>query len=254
MSEEINKIINKKSGNDPKMAILVLQICAAVVFILFAVVIRLIGGDFYEKVRNIYYGAVSTDTTVSSVAADDTKTAGEAKNQADKPIGTANLLNEVETVAAVKTLELVDEDSASNSETTLKKEKEINTIIWPVEGPITSGFGYRNDPFTGKLSFHSGIDIAVKTGTQVKTVAAGKVCKAEYSDNYGYYLIVDHTNGFMTLYAHCSKLCVKKGDSVAGGQTIALSGSTGRSTGPHLHFETILGGYKSNPMWLLPEI
>lgn len=252
MSDEISKIISKKAVSDPKTVILVLQICAAVIFILSAVVIRLLGGDFYKRVRNIYYAAVSVDTTIKSVTEAEPEFAEKPPKNTDGSAEQDKVIEKTQVV--IETLGSVDEEVYSVKQADLKKGKKINTIIWPLEGVITSGYGYRNDPLTGKPSFHSGIDIAAESGTEIKTVAAGRVHKAEYSDSYGYFLIVDHTNGFMTLYAHCSRLCVKKGDRVAGGEIIALSGSSGRSTGPHLHFETILGGYKSNPTWLLPEV
>lgn len=137
----------------------------------------------------------------------------------------------------------------------LKTNANINSLIWPVNnGKITSDFGLRNDPFTAKASYHKGLDIAVNMGTPVVAAASGKVIRAGYEkDGYGNFAVVEHSSGFMTLYAHCSKVAVKAGDSVSAGQTIALSGSSGRSTGPHLHFEVRLHGTLLNPLWILPS-
>lgn len=121
------------------------------------------------------------------------------------------------------------------------------------ESRVTSEFGYRSDPFTGQTKGHTGIDIAVPTGTPVRAALPGVVTKATYNaGGYGYYVMIDHGNGMVTLYAHNSKLLVSVGDSVEAGDTVSLSGSTGRSTGPHLHFEVRVNGQRVNPRSYLP--
>lgn len=118
----------------------------------------------------------------------------------------------------------------------------------PVEdGWISSFYGYRVDPFNGKKVFHDGIDIAGKTGTSVKNVADGIVTWAGMKGGYGGLVEVDHGNGYKTLYAHNKTLKVKVGDRVAKGDVLALMGSTGRSTGPHVHFEILKDGKSVNP-------
>lgn len=130
----------------------------------------------------------------------------------------------------------------------------INTLahypdLWPTDGGyITSYFGYRADPFTGQTKYHSGVDIAVNTGTNVYASGAGKVYYTGYDEGgYGYYVMIDHGNGLITLYGHLSKIKVSTGQTVSKGQVIALSGSTGRSTGPHLHAELRINGVRSTP-------
>ena len=121
------------------------------------------------------------------------------------------------------------------------------------ESRVTSEFGYRSDPFTGQTKGHTGIDIAVPTGTPVRAALPGVVTKATYNaGGYGYYVMIDHGNGMVTLYAHNSKLLVNVGDTVEAGDTVSLSGSTGRSTGPHLHFEVRVNGQRVNPRSYLP--
>ena len=121
------------------------------------------------------------------------------------------------------------------------------------ESRVTSEFGYRSDPFTGQSSGHTGIDIAVPTGTPVRAALPGVVTTATYNaGGYGYYVKIDHGNGMVTLYAHNSKLLVKVGDAVEAGDMVSLSGSTGRSTGPHLHFEVRVNGQQVNPRSYLP--
>lgn len=117
---------------------------------------------------------------------------------------------------------------------------------------VTSEFGYRKDPFTGQTKGHSGMDLAVPTGTSVRAALPGTVTVSQYSSSYGYYVMIDHGGGLATLYAHNSKLLVKVGDVVQAGDIVSLSGSTGRSTGPHLHFEVRVNGERTDPRSYLP--
>jgi len=117
----------------------------------------------------------------------------------------------------------------------------------PVAGPIGSGFGFRSDPFTGRAALHSGLDFPAEAGTPIKAAAGGVVLFSESHPQYGRVVEVDHGRGLVTRYAHASKTLVRAGDIVKRGQVIALVGSTGRSTGPHLHFEVLLGGVPQNP-------
>ena len=113
----------------------------------------------------------------------------------------------------------------------------------PVDGVVTSGVGWRLDPFgSGKLAFHRGIDIAVPTGTPVRATRGGKVIFAGERRGYGATVIVAHDNGDRTLYGHNSKLNVRSGELVEAGAVLAFSGNSGRSTGPHVHYEQIAGG------------
>jgi murein DD-endopeptidase MepM/ murein hydrolase activator NlpD len=107
----------------------------------------------------------------------------------------------------------------------------------PVPGVLTSRFGWRNDPINGKRAYHRGVDIRGKKGSDVKATANGIVKIENYDRANGRYILVDHGNGFVTKYAHLKKSFIKTGDSVARGQVIGLVGSTGRSTGPHVHYE-----------------
>jgi len=111
----------------------------------------------------------------------------------------------------------------------------------------TSNFGYRIDPFNGHQTFHEGVDFAAETGTEIHAAASGKVIYADFHPAYGRSVEIDHGNGLVTRYAHGSELLVKEGDLVVRGQRIARVGSTGRSTGPHLHFEVRLNGVPQNP-------
>ena len=121
---------------------------------------------------------------------------------------------------------------------------------WPVPSStrITSPFGYRIHPILGIRKLHTGIDIAASTGSSVVAAGPGTIIKAAWNNSYGYMVMIDHGGGIVTLYAHNSVLKVKTGDSVTRGEQVALSGSTGASTGPHVHFEVRVNGEYKNPM------
>ncbi|WP_330590641.1 M23 family metallopeptidase [Lacrimispora defluvii] len=118
---------------------------------------------------------------------------------------------------------------------------------------VTSEFGGRTDPLTGAWAGHSGIDLGASKGTSIRAAQAGTVKTVVYgSTGYGYYLTIDHGGGLVTLYGHCSEILVREGQTVKAGETVAKVGSTGRSTGNHLHFEVRVNGVKQNPRNYLP--
>ena len=127
-------------------------------------------------------------------------------------------------------------------------KKRLLPTMMPVAAPYnSSSFGRRIDPFTGELAMHEGIDFLAEPGSPVAAAAAGVVVFAGFHPQYGYVVDVDHGNDLVTRYAHCSKLYVKEGDVVQRGRKLAEVGSTGRSTGPHLHFEVRFRGAAQNP-------
>lgn len=129
-----------------------------------------------------------------------------------------------------------------------------NIFSWPLQeaGTITSTFGYRTDPIDGSVSYHSGVDIGMPSGTPILASADGTVTIANSTDSwgggYGYYVRIKHNDTFDTLYAHCSKICVTNGQQVKKGQVIGYVGTTGRSTGPHLHFEVFENSNRTNAL------
>jgi murein DD-endopeptidase MepM/ murein hydrolase activator NlpD len=127
---------------------------------------------------------------------------------------------------------------------------ELNLKL-PAAGEVTSRFGLRYDPIDGKLRHHNGIDIAMPEGTPVASAAAGRVVFSGISSGYGNCVIIEHENGLTSLYAHNSLNLVKTGDVVDKNRVIALSGSSGRSTGPHLHFEVRKDGVPVDPMGII---
>lgn len=128
-----------------------------------------------------------------------------------------------------------------------KQRLAATPSIWPVDGFVTSNFGYRISPFTGARRFHKGIDIAAPRGTAVVAPADGRVTFADTDGAYGLSLEIDHGSGITTRYAHLHKFHAKVGDVVTRGTLIGEVGSTGRSTGPHLHYEVLINGVPTNP-------
>lgn len=126
-------------------------------------------------------------------------------------------------------------------------ETRTTPCLWPVRGPLTSPFGGRPDPFSGEGEFHTGVDIAVPRGTPVHVAADGVVTAAGWFTGYGKLIIVNHGDGIETYYAHLSDFLVLPGEEVRAGEVIALSGGTGRATGPNLHYEVRLHGTPVNP-------
>lgn len=124
---------------------------------------------------------------------------------------------------------------------------ESRPALRPVRGILTSPFGVRLSPFTDTQVFHEGLDIEAPTGTPVRAAAAGKVVRSGYEALYGNLLVVDHGNGFRTLYAHLSERIVSPGDLVQKGDVIGTVGDTGKATGPHLHYEVRVNGLPVNP-------
>lgn len=146
------------------------------------------------------------------------------------------------TVATTSRGDISRPSTTKSTTSTTSKPSTSSGYLWPVRGPITSGFGSRWG------SIHTGVDIGVSTGTPVKASRAGTVIQAGWNGGYGYSVTISHGGGVTTLYGHNSKLLVKVGDKVSAGQVIARSGSTGRSTGPHVHFEVRINGKAINPL------
>lgn len=135
----------------------------------------------------------------------------------------------------------------------LKVDRDLQTIQpiplgYPVNAKrVSSSFGRRTDPMNGQSAFHDGIDFSGKMGTEIKATAKGKVIDRGRNSTYGWYVKLDHGNGFMTMYAHNKKILARLGAEVERGETIALLGNTGRSTGPHLHYEVRYKNRAINP-------
>jgi len=151
-------------------------------------------------------------------------------------------LHEVEALAAVSA-SLASRIQTSQSSSSVVQSS--SGLVWPVSGPVTSGYGWR----WGRM--HEGIDIAVPTGTPVVAAASGQVIVAGWMGGYGNLVVIDHGGGLATAYGHNSSFAVGSGSTVSQGQTIAYAGSTGNSTGPHVHFEVRVNGSPVDPLGYL---
>ena len=138
--------------------------------------------------------------------------------------------------------------SPADSGTSGKPEPEISDLQLPVQAPVSSSFGMRNDPFSHQATFHKGVDLAAPDGTKVVAALPGTVISAGYETGYGNNVLIQHSGGLQTRYGHLGSVNVKAGDVVDSESVLGTVGSTGRSTGPHLHFEVTRMGKPVDPL------
>ncbi len=160
--------------------------------------------------------------------------------------------DDINRVLELLELQLLESEQKLTALDTIMMDNKLQNAIKPQGSPILDGwmsssYGYRNDPFSGNRQFHRGVDFAGAHESPIFAVAGGIVVSAKENAGYGNAVEIEHGNGYKTLYAHASKLLVETGDVVKKGQQIAEMGSTGRSTGPHVHFEVIRDGKHINP-------
>lgn len=197
----------------------VLQITAVTLILVILFIVRLVSGTTFSQFCEMYknYFTDETDIEIPEIA----------ETVSDEPLKIENMT--------------YNRSDLGN----------INALCVPVNGVLTSGFGKRPDPFTDAESHHYGIDIAAPYGTEIGVCADGIIEKTGCESGYGNFVIVKHSDNFKSLYGHCSRICVSEGEKIKAGETVALVGSTGRSTGNHLHFEIRINGQKVNPLWYL---
>ncbi|MBR4308723.1 MAG: M23 family metallopeptidase, partial [Oscillospiraceae bacterium] len=138
----------------------------------------------------------------------------------------------------------------NNSSSNVPSSGNGESFFFPVEycSKLTSPYGYRVHPVTGKYTLHNGVDLAAAKGTKIYATKSGKVTTAVYNYSWGYYVVINHLDGFSSLYGHMTNFVVSEGEYVKRGQLIGYMGSTGWSTGPHLHFTIYYNGASVNPM------
>lgn len=246
-------------------------------FIVFAIITGILfamyksGSKKFVELREMYNTISQTDMSVKEVL-------GAIKNGADfvlhplDNIKTTESTTEVPTESSNTETQTTDETVSAQSDNEdetftgaggedliLAKDKTSFSPIYlsekavmPIKNyKVTSKFGYRVNPVTNVYGFHSGLDLAASTGTDICAAYSGIVETADSSAARGNYIIIKHSNGVKTLYGHCSELYVSAGDKVNAGERIAAVGSTGQATGPHLHFEIIINNVWCNPVWVL---
>lgn len=227
--------------------------------------LKRVNSDIYLTFKNDYYSNLGTnfkiiDNKINQDTNTKTETETEAKNE-------NSLINEPASVTdkttennlsveirgeggqdySIESIDEIPENVSVNSYVLSQK------MVLPVEGEVTSEFGVRNHPISDELRFHAGIDIAADAGTPIYAAFSGKVILAEYDEWNGNYMKIQHDGDIMTVYCHCRELSVKKGDIVEAGDIIGYVGSTGSSTGPHLHFEFRVGNVSYDPQTALSE-
>ncbi|MBV8531761.1 MAG: peptidoglycan DD-metalloendopeptidase family protein [Candidatus Eremiobacteraeota bacterium] len=191
-------------------------------------------GSLADERRNLVtLAAVRRHSVASEVAEIESLTAAEE--------------SQLETLILERERELEAQQRAAGIAGGYESSGGPGSFSWPVTGTITSPFGWRSNPFGGGPEFHQGLDIAAPTGTTVMAAAAGTVIMAQWYGGYGNYVLIDHGGGYSTGYGHLSAIFVSTGQTVARGQAIGAVGSTGESTGPHLHFEIRIAGKPVDP-------
>jgi murein DD-endopeptidase MepM/ murein hydrolase activator NlpD len=207
-----------------------------------------------EEVKRLSNVSIQSSPTIS------TRTTSGVGGEAHELTGNRLVEAAAETHHSLQDVHRQAED-ISNRLATIKAEleekqwlEEHTPTIWPsASRTITSGYGMRSDPFTKRPSFHSGLDISGKTGDPVHAAAAGTVIATGWDSQLGNYIRLEHTRGLRTVYMHLSAILVEKGDTVTKGQRIGKVGSTGRSTGSHLHYEVLKNGQPADPRTYLPR-
>lgn len=210
------------------------------------------------------------DTSESEMQSDESETADANDSEPDQTESTEesekfkeeNITQSAETtqIGEAETIQLNTKDAGGEDIKLYKAADNASfspvsttcAIVRPVDSTnYTSYFGYRINPITNEKSFHTGLDIAAPLGTKIRAAYAGTVRKVGEDDHSGKYIFISHEDGFETFYCHCSEILADEGAVLRQGESIALVGSTGWSTGPHLHFEIRKGGQRLNPLWVL---
>lgn len=230
-----------KKHKDRTLEFLLSQAVLCGMALLFLFAIKFIGGDIYNYSKAVFEKEFNTPINVNQVL--DSACARQIVNAQYEQYGVGG----EEDDPNVKYYE-----NYSQAQDQVSNISSVNSMQIPVVGPVTSEFGYRIHPISNKQSFHTGIDIGASTGTDILCALSGTVSQAVHNDaGYGNYLVITHSDGVETMYAHCSKLLSDVGDTVDKGDVIAKVGSTGISTGSHLHFEIRVNSVRLNPRWYI---
>ena len=238
---EQTETVEKKKNSTNSVMIVQLVVCIFAVVSVF--LIGRLSPQTFEFIRDEYNRIMSVDMEEIASSAKKVIERAEATDEGQ----TAEKSTERKNVNTVK--------SAADGEvmavmSLFKSDEEITV---PVHGEITSEYGNRTNPVSGEYLMHSGVDIAASQGTEIRAAYSGIVSEVGSNSVGGNYISLVHKDGSETLYCHCSKIIAEKGDVIRAGETIALVGSTGRSTGPHLHFEITVDGKTENPLLYLPN-
>lgn len=240
--EQTETVVKKKNSTN---SVMIVQLVVCIFAVVSVFLIGRLSPQTFEFIRDEYNRIMSVDMDAKEIASSAKKVIERA--EATDEGQTAEKSTERKNVNTVK--------SAADGEvmavmSLFKSDEEITV---PVHGEITSEYGNRTNPVSGEYLMHSGVDIAASQGTEIRAAYSGIVSEVGSNSVGGNYISLVHKDGSETLYCHCSKIIAEKGDVIRAGETIAFVGSTGRSTGPHLHFEITVDGKTENPLLYLPN-
>lgn len=233
--------IGPQKPKDRFFNFLVSQIVICAIAVVFVLTLKFIGGEYYNYTREFFDNNFNKPINVQQVL--------DAKQTQEVLLAQSTVYGAGGTEEQVRYLK--NKSEISDEETEEIESSGINSMCIPVNGKITSEYSYRVHPISGNYLFHSGLDIGADSGEDIKCALDGEVSEVdnEETTSYGKYIVVSHSDNTSTLYAHCSKILASEGDKVKKGEIIAKVGSTGNSTGPHLHFEIRVNGVRLNPEW-----
>lgn len=236
----------EKKGN-PVNTVMLVQLVVCILAVASIFLIGRLSPQTFEFIRNEYNRIMSVDMDAEEIASSAKKVIKKSETSEGEQTAEREQTRKKQSVNTVKSAA----DGEAMAVMSLFKSDEEITV--PVHGEITSEYGNRTNPVSGEYLMHSGIDIAADLGTEIRAAYSGIVSEVGSNSVGGNYISVVHRDGSETLYCHCSEIIAKKGDVIRAGEVIALVGSTGRSTGPHLHFEIIVDGKTENPLLYLPH-
>lgn len=226
-------------------------VCAILALSVFA--LSRSGSALYDALRTQYAARMQEDYCADGVWTAAKRAAHHVlepiQETASEAVATIDERAEVETITSAGGEDIRVLDALQDS--TFEAVSVSQQAVMPVQGKVTSGFGYRIHPITGSRSFHTGIDLAAPEGTPIAAAYGGTVQETGYTSGRGNYILLSHSDNLQTLYCHLSEIQVQTGDAVDAGGTIGLVGTTGMSTGPHLHFELRVDGVRCNPVYVL---
>ncbi len=237
---------SKKKG-EALNTVTVVQLVVCLFAVVSVFLIGRLSPQTFEFIKNEYNRIMSVDMNAEKIASSAKKIIEKTETEETEQTEAEKTTDEKKSDNAVKST--ADEDSVAVM-SLFKSDEEITV---PVHGEITSEYGNRTNPVSGEYLMHSGVDIAASQGTEIRAAYSGIVSEVGSNSVGGNYISLVHKDGSETLYCHCSKIIAEKGDVIRAGETIALVGSTGRSTGPHLHFEITVDGSTEDPLLYLPH-
>lgn len=239
---EKDKKEGRKIGTANVIVLVQLAVCA--VAVLLVILLGRLSPQTFDFIKSEYAKMMSADTDTEEIVAS-------VEDSVGKIFESSESKTEASQSVSDQSFEIIPGAEDSKAVAVMSLFKGDGEITVPVHGEITSPYGNRVNPVSGEYLQHSGVDIAADRGTAIRAAYNGVVSSVGSNDVSGNYISLVHTDGSETLYCHCEKIIAKKGDVVRAGETIALVGSTGRSTGSHLHFEIQIDGHSVDPLLYL---